>query len=109
MHKNLAFCHLFARVLAADGIMEDRERTMLYDLMNEMELNEEERDQVKHFEKTKGAEETIAALPEEERRILLSLLWKAAWADGQLQQHEMQAVQEIAQAIHLGKEPPTSS
>lgn len=99
--ERVAHCHLIARVLAADGIMEDQERAFLERAMAKMGLSDDERDQVMHFEGTEGAEEALAAMPEADRRKVVDDLVAAALIDGKLSPHETEIVKNVTKALGL--------
>src|SRR5688572_26871111 len=101
MHPRVAHCHLLAEVLSADGMMTDSERAVLDRTMSEMELSDEERDAVKHFEGAEGAAAAFATQPEDARQALIDALVEAALADGKLSPNETAAVKRIAAAIGL--------
>lgn len=97
----VAYCHLIAKILAADGIMESTEREFLERTMESMGLTEEERDRVVHFEDAEGAEEAMRQRPEAERRKLVDELVEAALVDGKLSPHETELVKKITAALGL--------
>ncbi len=101
MKESVARCHLLARILAADGIMADKERVMLQAKMNRLGLSDEERAQVIHFEGAKGAEACIRALPEEARQAMISEFLSAAFIDGNLSPLEVAEIKKIARAIGI--------
>jgi uncharacterized tellurite resistance protein B-like protein len=101
MNERVAYCHLVARVLAADGIMEEAERSFLEKAMAALGLDAAERDAVVHFEGAAGAEDAMRALPEERRRALVEDLVDAAFADGKLSRHESAIVKAITSALGL--------
>ena len=101
MEKRVAHCHLLAKLLASDMIMTDEERDFLDRAMTRMELTEEERDRVLHFEEADEAEATMRALPEADRQAVLDDLVGAALADGQLTPTENALVKKIADALGL--------
>jgi uncharacterized tellurite resistance protein B-like protein len=102
MHPNVARCHLLAEVLAADGMMTEVERELLEQEMEQLELSEADRDQVRHFEGAAGAVELVATLPEEDRQALVDHLVAAALADGKLTPAETEVVKRIGSALRLG-------
>jgi uncharacterized tellurite resistance protein B-like protein len=101
MEKRVAHCHLLAKLLASDMIMTDEERAFLDRAMTRLELTEEERDRVQHFEDSEEAEATMRSLPESDRQALLDDLVEAALADGQLTSAEMALVKRIADSLGL--------
>ncbi len=101
MEKRVAHCHLLAKLLASDMIMTDEERAFLDRTMDRLDLTEEERDRVLHFEDAEGAEATMRALPEADRQVVLDDLVGAALADGQLTSAETALVKKIAESLGL--------
>ncbi len=101
MEKRVAHCHLLAKLLASDMIMTDEERAFLDRTMDRLDLTEEERDRVLHFEDAEGAEATMRALPEADRQAVLDDLVGAALADGQLTPAETALVKKIAESLGL--------
>jgi len=101
MEKRVAHCHLLAKLLASDMIMTDDERSFLDRAMSRLELTEEERDRVLHFEEADEAEATMRALPESERQALLDDLVGAALADGKITPTETALVKKIAESLGL--------
>ncbi len=101
MEKRVAHCHILAKMLASDMIMTDGERSFLDRVMTRLELTEEERDKVLHFEDADGAEATMRALPEADRQAVLDDLVGAALADGQLTSAENAFVKKIAESLGL--------
>ena len=101
MEQRVAHCHLIASVLAADLVMSDSERAFLDRTMTKMGLTEDERDQVMHYEGADGAEATMRALPEDDRRRLVDDLVQAALVDGKLRPEETAIVKKITLALGL--------
>lgn len=101
MEKRVAHCHLLAKLLASDLVMTDEERTFLDRAMTRLELTEEERDQVQHFEDGGEAEATMRALPVADRQAVMDELVGAALVDGQLSPAETALVKRIADALGL--------
>lgn len=99
--EKVAHCHLIAKVLAADGIMESTERDFLERAMTWMGLTDEERDRVIHFEGAEGAEAAFKDLPIEDRQALVDELIEAALVDGKLSPHETAIVKRIGAALGL--------
>ena len=101
MDNRVARCHLLAEVLAADGVMTDDEKKLLEQHMENHELSEEERLQVRSF---KGGDEAIALLRERptiERQEIVDQLVEAALADGKLTAAETATVKRITEALGL--------
>lgn len=103
MKESVARCHLLARVLAADGIITPEERDLLNTTMAQLQLDDTERDHVTHFEHTNGAEVTLRALPEDDRRAFLDTLVEAALVDGRLTPHEVATIKAINRSLGLDK------
>jgi len=101
MEKRVAHCHLLAKLLASDMIMTEEERNFLDRTMTSLELTEEERDAVLHFEHAEEAEATMRALPMADRQAVLDDLVGAALADGQLTPAENALVKKIAESLGL--------
>jgi uncharacterized tellurite resistance protein B-like protein len=101
MKLGLARCHILARVLAADGIITTGERSALHAAITYHGLNQDERDQVIHFEGAAGASAALAGLPESERREILDELLEAALLDGNLSPLELQVVAEITAELGI--------
>ncbi len=101
MKPNLAYGHLVASVLAADGHMDDAERDFLAALLRRLELDPEEIDAVMHFEGAEGAEEAARALPEADRRALMDDVLGAVLADGKVTPLEQRRVQALTEVLGL--------
>jgi uncharacterized tellurite resistance protein B-like protein len=101
MDHRVARCHLLAQVLADDGIMTEEERALLEQHLENHELSEAEREEVRSL---KGSDEAIAILrerPSIERQEIVDQLVEAALADGKLTPGETATVKRIAQALGL--------
>jgi len=96
MTENLARCLLIAKVLVADGMMTDDERTFLEAMMAAAGLDADERRRVVELEGWPEAERLFSALSVEKRRILVEQLVDAASADGRLSAHELAAIRQVA-------------
>jgi len=101
MNPSLAYCHVVASVLAADGRMDESEREFLNQLMAKLGLSEQEREDVVHFENTNGAEEAVQAMPEQERRQLMDDVLGAVLADGKISPLEQQLVHRLTEVLGL--------
>lgn len=101
MNPSVAYCHVVASVLAADGRMDDSERTFLDALMTELGLNDDERNDVIHFENTDGAEDAVQDMPEEQRRRLMDDVLAAVLADGKISPLEQRLVQRLTEVLGL--------
>jgi uncharacterized tellurite resistance protein B-like protein len=99
MTPNVAKCLLVSKVLVADGIVSDDERSFLASLMDRLGLSPEERQQVTDLEGWDDAEGIVKALPTDERRELVSMLVDAASADGRLSALELAAAKKVAAAL----------
>lgn len=101
MNTNVAKALVVSKVLVADGMMHDEEREFLAELMTKLGLSDAEREQVIELEGLDAASAVVNALPEEERRELVSTLVDASSADGKLSAHEMATVQRLTKALGL--------
>jgi uncharacterized tellurite resistance protein B-like protein len=99
MTPNLAKCLLVSKVLVADGMMTDEERTFLDGLMKELKLDDAERKQVIELEGWAEAEPIVQALSIDERLALVERLVDAAAADGHLSPHELETVKKVSAAL----------
>jgi tellurite resistance protein len=100
MHKNLAICHVIASVVSADGIMEEAERVFLEEAMEDLGLTPEEAKDVRDF-KNEGAEDTVRAMPIEDKERLRDGLIAATLADGKISPHETAVVKHITELMGL--------
>jgi uncharacterized tellurite resistance protein B-like protein len=101
MSPNLAKCLLVSKVLVADGMMTDDERSFLDGLMRELGLSDAERKQVIELEGWDDAEPIVRALSNEDKQALVEKLVDAAGADGKLSPHELATVKKVSQALGL--------
>lgn len=101
MKATVAQCHLIASVLVADGIMTDAEREFLAHAMNGLGLSDAEREEVVTFTAADKAHETLATLPDSERRQILDTLVAAALVDGKLSPYETEVVQRLTAQLGL--------
>jgi uncharacterized tellurite resistance protein B-like protein len=101
MTPNVAKCLLVAKVLVADGMMQDEERTFLETVMNSLGLTNEERKQIVELHGLDEAHKFVLELPIEERQHLIEMLVDAASADGKLSPHELGVVKRLTKALGL--------
>lgn len=101
MNERVARCMLVAKVLVADGIMTESEKTFLRQAMDRMGLSEEEREQVFALEGWDEAEPIVRGLSEDDKRALVDELTEAALTDGKLGPQETDAVRRITEALGL--------
>ena len=101
MTPNVAKSLLVAKVLVADGMMQDEERGFLETVMTRFGLTAEERSAVQELDGLDEAHRFVLALPEEERRQIVEMLVDAASADGKLSPYEMGVVQRLTAALGL--------
>lgn len=101
MDAHVAKCVLLTKVLAADGIITENERAVLDRTMKREGLGEAERDIILNPDLWGEAEATVAKLPEEERRAILSELMEGASVDGRLSPLEAATIKQITAAIGL--------
>ncbi|MBS2014765.1 MAG: TerB family tellurite resistance protein [Deltaproteobacteria bacterium] len=101
MEARVAKCLLLSKVLAADGIMTENERFFLDKEMKRLGITPEERRGILDLEGWDDAEAALKALPEEEKRELMSQLVDAASADGRLSPLEMAMVKSISAALGI--------
>jgi uncharacterized tellurite resistance protein B-like protein len=101
MTANVAKCLLVSKVLVADGMMSDDEHWFLSAMMDKLALTPEERASVTELEGWDEAEAIVHALPAEERRDLVEMLFDAASADGRLSAAEMATVKKVAAALDV--------
>ena len=99
MTPNVAKCLLVSKVLVADGMMAESERTYLYSIMTRMGLTPEERHSVVELEDLDAAEGIVAGLSVEERLDIIELLVDAAASDGHLSPHELATIQRVEKAL----------
>ena len=100
MNKYVAICHVIASVLSADGIMQESERALLEEAMEDMDLSPEDRALVRDF-KNEGAEEVVAAMPLEDKQRLRDGLLAATLADGKISPQEQEVVKRVTELMKL--------
>ena len=101
MNPKLAYCHVVASVLAADGVMAQDERSFLARVMEEAQLTSDERDQVMHFEGTDRAEDVVRGLPSEEREKLRDDVLAATLVDGNISPLESRLIKHLTEVLDL--------
>ena len=101
MRPEVAYCHVIAGLLAADGRMEETERAFLDDTMNKLGLSDEERDAVSHFEGADGAEEVVTSMPLGDRQQLRDDLLAATLADGKISPLESKMMERLSELLGL--------
>lgn len=101
MNPNVAKSLLVAKVLVADGMMQDEERAFLETVMNSLGLTADERKAVIELDGLDKAHEFVLALPLEERQHILEMLVDAASVDGKLSQYEMGVVKRLTKTLGL--------
>jgi uncharacterized tellurite resistance protein B-like protein len=101
MNPNVAKSLLVARVLVADGMMQDEERAFLDTVMNSLNLTAEERKSVTELDGLDDAHKFVMGLPKEERQQIVEMLVDAASVDGKLSQYEMGVVKRLTKALDL--------
>jgi len=101
MNPSVAYCHVIASVLAADGIMEETERTFLDQTMTSLGLSDEDRQAVIHFEGADEAEATVKKLPTQTKEQLRDDLLAATLADGKISPHESAMVKRLTAILEL--------
>lgn len=101
MELNVAKCLLVSKVLVADGIVTENERTFLDKMMRKLGLSDDERRGVLDLEGWNDAEPVVAKLTQDEKQEIVSMLIDASSADGNLGPLELQAVKKITAALGL--------
>lgn len=101
MELNVAKCLLVSKVLVADGIVTENERTFLDKMMRKLGLSDDERRGVLDLEGWDEAEPVVAKLTQDEKQEIVSMLIDASSADGNLGPLELQAVKKITAALGL--------
>jgi uncharacterized tellurite resistance protein B-like protein len=96
MNEKVAKCLLIAKVLVADGIMTDDERSFLDGVMAAEGLDADERRRVTELDGWDAAERLVRGLPIEQRRALIEQLVDAASADGRLSAHELATIRQLS-------------
>jgi len=99
MDARVAKCLLVSKVLVADGIMTENERTFLDKMMRTLGLDETQRRRVLDLEGWDQAEPAVAKLTVEEKREFVAMLVDASSADGRLSPLEMATVKRITLAL----------
>ena len=101
MTPNVAKSLLVAKVLVADGMMQDEERQFLETIMTGLGLTADERKVVTELDGLDEAHKFVLALPKEERQQIIELLVDAASVDGKLSPHELGVVKRLTKALEL--------
>lgn len=101
MNPNVAKSLLVAKVLVADGMMQDEERAFLDTVMNSLGLTADERKTVTDLDGLDEAHKFVLDLPKDERQQLVEMLVDAATVDGKLSQYEMGIVQRLTKTLDL--------
>ena len=101
MDLKVAKCLLVSKVLVADGIVTENERTFLDRTMRTLGLSDDERRGVLDLEGWNEAEPVVAKLTADEKQEIVSMLIDASSADGNLGPLELQAVKKITAALGL--------
>ena len=101
MTPNVAKSLLVAKVLVADGMMQDEERKFLDTIMNSLGLTADERKAVIELDGLDEAHKFVLSLPKEERQQIVETLVDAASIDGKLSPHEMGVVKRLTAALQL--------
>jgi uncharacterized tellurite resistance protein B-like protein len=96
MNEKVAKCLLVSKVLVADGMMTDDERSFLDAMMTSLGLEPDERRRVVELEGWDQAEGLLGALSLDQRRDLIASLVDAASADGKLSAHELATIKQVA-------------
>ena len=101
MKPTVAYCHIIAGLLAADGLMEQAERQFLDAAMDQAGLDEAERDAVMHFEGAADAEAVVSAMPLDQREQLRDDLLAATLVDGRISPHESEMMTRLTALLGL--------
>lgn len=101
MNPNVAKSLLVAKVLVADGMMQDEERAFLETVMNSLDLTADERKAVIELDGLDEAHRFVLGLSKDDRQQILEMLVDAASVDGKLSPHEMGVVQRLRRALEL--------
>jgi uncharacterized tellurite resistance protein B-like protein len=99
MNAKVAKCLLVSKVLVADGVMTDDERSFLDSIMRALALDDDERRRVIELDGWDEAEPLVRALSLDERRAVIEQLVDAASADGRLSPHELATIQRVASEL----------
>ena len=102
MDVRVAKCVLLTKVLAADGMITENERSLLEQEMSRAGLSSRERALVTDLEGWTEAASAVRKLSEDERRALMGDLVAAASVDGRLSPLEATALKEITRDLDLG-------
>lgn len=102
MDLRVARCLLLSKVLLADGIITQNERTVLERAMDKHELDDTQRQNVLALEGWGEAESALIALSDEKKRELVAELLDAASVDGRLTPLEAAMVKQISERLGVG-------
>jgi uncharacterized tellurite resistance protein B-like protein len=101
VNANVAKCLVVSKVLVADGMMTDEEKTFLDGMMTSLGLSDGEKRTVHDLEGIDEAAAIVKQLPVEERQDIVSQLVDAASADGKLSPLEMDVVKRVTKALGI--------
>lgn len=101
MDERVATCLLFSKVLAADGIVTENERTFLNSAMDKLAIAPDDRTKIINLEGWDEAEKALLHLSEDAKRAIIGELIDAASADGRLSPLEAGMVKRISVALGL--------
>lgn len=101
MNANVAKCLVVSKVLVADGMMSDEEKTFLSEMMTTLGLSDAEKRSVHDLEGIDQATALVRGLPVEERQSIVEQLVDAASADGTLSPLELDVVKRVTKALGL--------
>lgn len=101
MNANVAKCLVVSKVLVADGMMSDEEKTFLSEMMTTLGLSDAEKRSVHDLEGIDQATALVRGLPVEERQSIVEQLVDAASADGKLSPLELDVVKRVTKALGL--------
>jgi uncharacterized tellurite resistance protein B-like protein len=101
VNANVAKCLVVSKVLVADGMMSDEEKTFLSEMMTTLGLSDAEKRSVHDLEGIDQATALVRGLPVEERQSIVEQLVDAASADGKLSPLELDVVKRVTKALGL--------
>jgi uncharacterized tellurite resistance protein B-like protein len=101
VNANVAKCLVVSKVLVADGMMSDEEKTFLSEMMTTLGLSDAEKRSVHDLEGIDQATALVRGLPVEERQSIVEQLVDAASADGTLSPLELDVVKRVTKALGL--------
>ena len=100
MHKNIAMCHWIAEVIAADGVLDERELAYLETAMEDYGLTEDERHQVRSFQNA-GADAAASEMSDADKAKLRDDLLAATLIDGHISSLETDKVRRITELLGI--------